>query len=123
MRTIDEVTNDIHEAVSTNADFESVVMPLYDERRDIIKHDRNDWEDKNYSVDIDCPLHITHSAKLFIYGHRYEGIWECPVDGSNDTCPHFDTEVEEIEDTDADNSSQTSAIDVCVRCKVAVVDD
>lgn len=119
MRTLAEVTKDITEARSTNQDWESVIQPLYEEQKEIIKHDRDRWEDSNLSLEIDCPIHITHKAHLFIHGHRYAGMWECPESGDTDSCPHFDIETEEIED----NDGHKSRIYVCAYCRVAVEGD
>lgn len=119
MRTLVEVTKDITE--STGQDWESVVKPLYDERTVIIKHDRDEWEDNNYFVLIDCPSHITHKVKLFIFPHRYAGIWECDEDEESisDSCLHFDRVVEDIEDEEGKHSHMY----VCALCLVALEGD
>lgn len=119
MRQFAEVTKDITEARSTNQDWESVIKPLYDEQKEIIKRNRDEWEDKNHSVQIDCPVHITHKANLFVHGHRYAGVWECPVSGDTDSCPHFDYTTEEIEDDDGHNSHKHK----CVSCEQALEGD
>lgn len=114
MREISEVSRDIAEARVSGQDWESVIQPLYDEQREIIKHNREKFEDDNYSVEIDCPVHITHKALLFIHGHTYAGIWECPVEDISDSCPHWDVEIEKVED----NDGRKSLIYVCSKCGV-----
>jgi hypothetical protein len=116
MRTLQEVNANIREAQSTGADFESVIKPLNDERREIISNDRDKWEDDNYAVEIDCPIHITHKAKLFTNGHRYAGIWECEVEGDTDACPHYDVEVAE----DEDFGGAAVRFYACVKCHIVV---
>jgi hypothetical protein len=118
MRTIEEVTKDITQAKSTDQDFESVIQPLYKERTAIIKHNRDDYEDNNYFVLIDCPEHLTHKVKLFTYAHRCAGVWECDEtsEGISDVCPHFDHDVEESEDNDGNKSRYY----VCVLCRVGL---
>lgn len=100
-------------------DWESVIQPLYEEQRDLIKQNRDKWEDDNLSVEVDCPIHLTHKAVLFIFGHRYAGVWECPLEGDSDSCTHFDREVEELEDEEG----HKSRIYVCSLCKVALDGD
>jgi hypothetical protein len=114
MRSIAEVTKDIDEARSTNQDFESVVKPLYDEQRTIIRHNRDEYEDNNYFVMIDCPVHLSHKVKLFTHGHRYAGIWECVEDdGVSDSCPHYDAEIE----VGYDDDSRLNRFYVCSLCR------
>lgn len=96
-----------------------MIQPLYDEQRDIIKHNRDEWEDANLSIKIDCPIHITHKANLFVQGHRYAGVWECPETDDSDSCPHYDHEVEVTED----NDGHLSRIYVCAYCRVQLEGD
>lgn len=51
---------------------------------------REAWEDKHYTKDITCPEHpqARHTAVLYQHGHRYAGIWECPLTGASDSCEH-----------------------------------
>ena len=125
MRTLDEISKDITLARSTNQDWESVIQPLYEEQNAVIKHNRNKYEDDNYTVKIDCTVHITHKATLFIFGHRHAGMWECVDEdstcahgGMSDSCTHFDRDIEEIEGDDG-----PSRIYVCVLCRVALEGD
>jgi hypothetical protein len=121
MRTIEEVNKDITEARSDDADYATVILPLVEERNAILKHDRDSWDDVHYSISIDCPAHLTHKATLYTHGHRYAGVWECDKDGDHisDVCPHFDVDVETVEDTEGNESR----IYVCVLCGVAVQGD
>lgn len=75
-------------------------------------------EDKNYSVLIDCPEHLTHKVSLFTRGHRYAGIWECNKsnEGISDSCPHFDAEEQEDEDYEGNKFK----LFVCILCGVEV---
>lgn len=41
-----------------------------------------------------CPDHPDHEAILYLYGHKYEGIWECGVDRVSGGCEHAVTHVE-----------------------------
>lgn len=62
---------------------------------------RNQWEDDNYTKQIDCPEHPgQHKADLFCQGHRYAGTWECP-EGFSDTHEHSDYEIEDVEVDDS----------------------
>lgn len=79
------------------------------------------WDDENYSIDIDCPCHVTHKAKLFIYGHKNAGLWQCNAGGHPivEVCPHFDIEVEVTEDYEG----APDKIYICSLCRVAVEGD
>lgn len=121
MRTLSEVNADIEEARSSHADFETTIIPLVEERSIIINHDRDEYEDKNFAVEIDCPIHITHKAVLFTRGHRYAGIWECDEtdDGFSDVCPHYDIDIERDEDSEGNKVAEY----VCAKCGVHVEGD
>lgn len=121
MRSIEEVSSDINEARESGADFESVIKPLLDERVDILKHDRDKWDDINYCVMIDCPEHLSHKIPLFTYGHRYAGVWECTIEGYgiSESCPHYQTEYEITEDYEG----APDEIMICSLCRVAVEDE
>jgi hypothetical protein len=91
----------------------------------VVANRRHKWEDEHYTKQIDCPEHPgQHTATLYQFGHRYAGIWECPVTGDTDShdCQEFKTETaintywsQELEDTiDAE-----VAVEVCVGCGVA----
>lgn len=42
---------------------------------------------------IPCPEHHgKHQATLYQWPHEYAGVWECPVSGESDSCPHTMTE-------------------------------
>lgn len=82
----------------------------------LVKTASEKWDDENYSVEIDCPIHLTHKVKLFTYGHKYAGIWECEIEGASETCPHFDTEVEVAERYEG----STEPITICSLCRVEV---
>lgn len=49
----------------------------------------------NYTKEINCPEHPEgdHKAVLYMFGHQYAGIWECPVTGSSDSCEHESTHI------------------------------
>lgn len=89
--------------------WEFVVPPISAEQ--LRQHYRN-VQDANYFTLIDCPEHLTHKVKLYTFPHRYASVWECLVDGVTDSCPHFDTKLEEIE--------PNFIIDVCVLCDIGV---
>lgn len=71
---------------------------------------------------IPCPEHAqaTHTATLYQNGHRYAGIWECPVSGASDSCEHSNgskIETVEVDDSHPDRSDGYSfEIYVCVDC-------
>lgn len=68
---------------------------MTDEER---KQQREAWQDKHYTKQIQCPEHAqaSHTATLYQNGHRFAGIWECPVTGASDSCEHENgTHVEE----------------------------
>jgi hypothetical protein len=83
-----------------------------------LKLQREQYEDDNYTKLIECPIHPAHEARdhhdpddlhqatLYLQGHRYAGIWECPVTGESDTHEHSDYEVEtvEVDDSHPDRS-------------------
>lgn len=97
-------------------------LQLTDEQR---KTQREAYEDKHYSKQIDCPKHgVTCKATLFIFGHRNAGIWECgKLSGS---CEHTETHVEDIEvDTmrNGEHDTFTEAIYVCSACECATDGD
>lgn len=63
------------------------------------KQQREAWEDKHYTKQIQCPEHAqaSHTATLYQQGNRYAGIWECPVTGTSDSCEHENgSEVESV---------------------------
>lgn len=119
MRSFADNNKDIEQAITTKADWESVIKPLYDERSEIIKQNRDKWDDENYSTKVDCPVHLTHKATLYTYGHRYAGIWECPIEDISDSCPHYDIETEVTEDYEG----VPDKINICSLCRVAVEGD
>lgn len=121
IRALAQVQEEITLARSTNQDFESVIKPLYDEQTAIIKHNRDQYEDENYFTWIDCPEHITHKVKLFTYGHRYAGVWECDESGEgiSDSCPHYDREIEQATNHDGDDFP----VYVCALCRVDLEGD
>lgn len=72
---------------------------------------------------IDCPEHPQggHTATLYQHGHKYAGIWECPVTGSSDSCEHpngSEIETVEVDDSHPDrNDGYSYEIYVCVDCQ------
>lgn len=50
-----------------------------------------------YTKQITCPEHPQggHTATLYLFGHKYAGIWECPENGVSDACAHENTHVED----------------------------
>lgn len=86
------------------------------------KAQREAWEDKHYTKQISCPEHAQsdHTATLYQNGHRFAGIWECPVTGASDSCEHENgTEIEtvEVDDSHPDRHDGYSyEIYVCVDC-------
>lgn len=71
-------------------------MPVID-----YKAKREQYEDDNYTKQIDCPEHLgQHTATLFCQGHRFAGTWECP-EGFSDTHEHTDYEIEDVEVDDS----------------------
>jgi hypothetical protein len=119
MRTLQKITKSIIQARSDNADFDTVIKPLYEERVAIIDHKRQEYEDREYAVDIDCPIHITHTAKLYVSGHRQAGMWECKVENITESCTHYDLDVAEDEDAEG----HTYHYYACVKCNVEVQGD
>ena len=92
------------------------------------KAEREAWEDKHYTKQIPCPEHAqsSHTATLYQNGHRYAGIWECPVSGASDSHEHVDSEIEtvEVDDSHPDRSDGYSyEIYVCVDCGVQMDGD
>lgn len=83
-------------------------MPVIDYRAK-----REAYEDQHFTKQIECPLHPAHEARdhhdpddlhqatLFCQGHRFAGIWECPVTGESDTHEHTDYEIEDVEVDDS----------------------
>lgn len=81
-----------------------------------IKAARELYEDSNYTKLIECPEHPAHEAKdhhdpddlhqatLYCQGHRFAGLWECPVSGDSDSHDHSDYEIvtEEVDDSHPD---------------------
>jgi hypothetical protein len=78
-----------------------------------IKAAREQYEDDHFTKEIYCPEHPPyevrdhhdpeqlHYATLYTQGHRYAGIWECPITGDTDTHEHSDYEIEEVEVPDS----------------------
>ena len=83
---------------------------------------REAWEDKHYTKDITCPEHpeSRHTAVLYQNGHRFAGIWECPLTGASDSCEHpngSEIEMVEVDDSHPDRHDGYSyEIYVCVDC-------
>ena len=80
-----------------------------------------------YTVEIDCPAHGDHKATLFQHGHKYAGIWECPVTGESDSCEH---ESHHVEETAVDTFNPVSGhgqyevqVYVCDACECTVEGD
>lgn len=83
----------------TPADPKSRWARLFAARTAILKRQREDYEDKHYRTEIDCPAHTgKHTAVLYQHGHRFAGIWECPKTGETDSCEHESTHIEITED-------------------------
>lgn len=78
---------------------------------------------------ITCPAHGKHQATLYMYGHEYAGIWECPKTGESDSCEHESTRVEETVTDYHDpgnyygHGQRTSNIYVCEDCECTVDGD
>ena len=80
----------------------------------------------SYQSIIQCPEHAEsdHTAFLYHHGHKYAGIWECPITGSSDVCEHEDTHTEEVEvdtTTNGEHDTYLTNIDVCDACECEVV--
>lgn len=92
---------------------------MTDEQR---KQQREAWQDKNCTKQITCPEHPKgdHTATLYQHGHRFSGIWECPVTGTSDSCEHENgTEIEEVVEDHMGFSGHYQTeheIYVCVDC-------
>jgi hypothetical protein len=82
------------------------------------------FEDKHYIKSINCPEHPgKHQAKLYVQGHQYAGLWECPVTGESDTHEHDDYQIEEVEVDDSHpdrRDGYTYQIYVCGTCSVGI---
>lgn len=63
-----------------------------------ITEKRQAYEDATYNKQIDCPEHPgQHMATLSCQGHRYAGIWDCPVTGDSDSHLHGNYETVTVE--------------------------
>ena len=106
----------------TPIDPQSRLAKLYRMQSEAQRQRREAWEDKHYTKQIQCPEHAqgSHTAVLYQHGHRFAGIWECPVTGASDSCEHPNgSEVEsvEVDDSHPDRSDGYSyEIYVCVDC-------
>lgn len=75
---------------------------------------------------IECPAHKgAHIATLYLQGHQYAGIWECPVTGESGSCEHISTHVEDVENwpTGPEDLVYTSEVYVCDACEITVDGD
>lgn len=93
------------------------------------------FEEKHYTKQIECPIHPAHEAKdhhdpddlheatLYLQGHQYAGLWECPVTGESDTHEHDDYQIEDVEVDDSHpdrRDGYTYQIYVCGTCGVGI---
>lgn len=73
---------------------------------------------------IDCPEHEgQHKATLYSAGHRYAGIWECPVTGMSDSHDHSEfIESEDFEPLAINSEDHPSGYDIyiCGECGVEI---
>lgn len=79
--------------------------------------------DANDTKLIDCPEHPgDHQATLFCAGHRYAGIWECPVTGTSDSHEHDDYQTEDVEVPDSPDRSDgySYQVYVCGTCGTTI---
>ena len=85
------------------------------------------YEDKRYTNEIDCPFdgHTGHKAIAYQHGHRFAGVIECVLTGESDSCEHPETRVEETEDwpTSPLDNPQTYQIYVCTVCECTAEGD
>lgn len=77
---------------------------------------------------IKCPEHphSDHTATLYLFGHKYAGIWECAVEGVSDSCTHESLSVEIATDDHLgfNGHFQTeSSVYVCDACECTVDGD
>lgn len=90
-----------------------------------IKDNNIAFEDKQYSIEINCPINPEHKATLNQYPHRYAGIWECTTCDATDTheCEEFYDDTATSDHMGFQGHYQTETpIKVCVDCEVALDD-
>lgn len=77
---------------------------------------------EQYTKQIPCPEHAQggHTATLYLFGHKYAGLWECPVSGASEACEHVSTHIETVEvtnfptpDIDASYDTEVYVCDLC----------
>jgi hypothetical protein len=118
MRRPEVINADIDYARRHRHDFNNVIAPLMKELRHSIDNARTERQDAIYFTMIDCPIHLTHKVKLFTFGHKYAGIWECEETQLTGLCPHYDTVEERYEDDEF-----KGVLTVCSLCSVLVDPD
>lgn len=79
----------------------------------------------NYQSIIQCPEHAEsdHTAFLYHHGHKYAGVWECPVSGLSDVCEHKSVHTEQVEGVysmDGYDSPYLTNVDICDACECEV---
>lgn len=71
-----------------------------------------------------CPVHGTvHEATMYVFPHKYAGIWECDETGESDSCAHNATHKEHHEELPTHIDQQfvhAHDIEVCNCCGVMV---
>lgn len=65
------------------------IQPLFIYNKNVTEgHAMAHTTQERNTKEIDCPMHLNHKATLFCYGHRFEGVWECPVESISDVHEH-----------------------------------
>lgn len=118
MRTILEIGQQIEDESMHENWRQQLIDSLYTELAQVINDHRDKWDDENYSTPIDCPSHLSHKARLFTYGHKHAGAWECP-DGNVGVCSHYDREMQDTEDEEGVKDK----IYVCSMCLITLEGD
>lgn len=120
----EERANPIHKPFQL-IDPKSHLAKLYRMQGEVMKRQREAYEDKHYTKQIDCPEHPgKHQAILFQHPHRCSGMWECPT-GISDAHEHENYEIEEIEHMSPNPDSSyywTERIYVCADCGEMIED-
>lgn len=106
----------------------SRLAKLYRMQGEVMKRQREEWQDKHLADKIDCPFedHSGHQATIFKAGHRFEGIVECDKTGESDSCQHEETHVESLEvDTMRNGEHDTYEVPayVCDACECVTDED
>lgn len=106
----------------------SRLAKLYRMQSEIIKRDREAWQDKHYREEVDCTFegHTGHKAILHKHGHRYAGVIECVATGESDSCEHLETHTEAIEvdvfEPVFGHDTREEIVSVCDACECSVED-